>query len=294
MIRPSLRTRVETPGLIVVPVVYDALSARVASEAGFEAVSLGSMSVTATLYGLPDTGFMSLGDMVDHVRRIRAAVPEVMIVADAEAGFGNPVHVVRAVRELEAAGADALHIEDQLFGKHLTLQPEMASAEVTAAKISAAVDARSSSECLIIARTDTQWATPRDPGQVFGPEEAIRRSNLFAEAGADMVLLPATPFDQMTQVAAEINVPVISTAMMCPDDTKWSDFEGTGVKGILYHDVGINSAIVGVRKALNGLASSQSLAGAREHLLPSPEVDVFLGIEKVLETAQRFCVIPCN
>ena len=291
MTRPSLRSRVETPGLIVIPVIYDALSARVASEAGFEAVSLGSMSVTATLYGLPDTGFMSLGDMVDHVRRIRAAVPEVMIVADAEAGFGNPVHVVRVVRELEVAGADALHIEDQLFGKHLTVQPEMASAELTAAKIEAAVDARSSNEFLIIARTDTQWATPRDSDQSFGPEEAIRRCNIFAEAGADMVLLPATPFDQMAQVAAEIQVPVISTAMLCPDDTKWSDFEGTGLKAILYHDVGINSAIVGVRKALHGLASAQSLAGAREHLLPFAEVDEFLGIDEIRETARRFGVI---
>jgi len=291
MSRPSLRTRVETPGLLVVPVVFDALSARVAAEAGFEAVSVGSMSVTATLYGLPDTGFMSLGDMVDHVRRIRAAVPQLMIVADAEAGFGNPVHVVRAVRELEAAGADALHIEDQLFGKHLTIRPEIASAEITAAKISAAVEARSSSECLIIARTDTQWATPREPDQRFGLEEAVRRSNLFAQAGADMILLPATPFDQMSQVATEINVPVISTAMLCPDDTTWSDFESTGVKAILYHDVGINSAIVGVRKALNGLASSQSLAGAREHLLPFAEVDAFLGIDEIRATAQRFGVI---
>lgn len=288
----TFRTRLEGPQLVVVPVIFDAMSARVAFEAGFDVLSVGSLAVTASKYGLPDAGYMSIGDMADYVRNVRFAVPGSVIIADAEAGFGNAVHVVRAVRELEAAGANAFHIEDQLFGKHVTDRPWIESAEVTAQKIAAAVDARSSSECVVIGRTDTQWAASRDPKQIYGPEEVIRRSNLYVEAGADMILLPATPFDQMATIVAEIKAPVMTTAAMISDETTWSDVASTGIKVLLYHDIGINSAINGIRCALRGLAASQSLAGARDHLMPSMEIDPFLGVEELREVAARFDVLP--
>lgn len=292
MSRPSFRTRLEQPQLIAVPVIFDAMSARVAFEAGFDVLSIGSLAVSASKYALPDTGFMSLDDMADCVRNVRYAVPESTIIADAEAGFGNAVHVVRTVRVLEAAGANAFHIEDQLFGKHVTHRPLIESAEVTADKIAAAVSARSSSECVVIGRTDTQWATPLDGDQSYGTDEVIRRSNLFVEAGADMILLPLTPLEQMATIVAEINAPVMTSAALLPDDTTWSDVENTGLKVLLYHDIGINAAIANMRRVFNDLATSHSLASARSHLMPSMEIDSFLGIDELRETAARFSVLP--
>lgn len=288
----SLRERLKGPDLVVVPVIFDAMSARVAFEAGFDVLSIGSLAVSASKYAIPDTGFMTLNDLSEHVRNVRAAVPESLIIADGEAGFGNAVHVVRAVKTLEAAGANAVHIEDQIFGKHVTDRPWMETAEVTAEKIAAAVSARSSEEFVVIARTDTEWAKPRDPKGAYGPEEAIRRSNLYVEAGADMILLPATPYENLHRMAAEIKAPLMTANLMLPPEATWTEVEAKGLRVLLYFDIGINSAITGMRRALNGLVASRSISGAQDYLMPSAEIDQLMGSNELREVAVRFNVFP--
>lgn len=291
-VRSSLRERLDGSSLTTVPVIFDAMSARVAFEAGFDVLSIGSLALSASKFALPDTGFITLNDVTEHVQNVRAAVPESIIIADGEAGFGNAAHVVRAVKVLEAAGANAVHIEDQLFGKHVTVRPWMENAKATADKIAAAASARSSDDFIVIGRTDTHWATSRNEGETYGPEEAIRRSNLYAEAGADMILLPILPLDQMASVVAEVNAPVMTSNAILPAETTWTDVEKTGVKVLLYFDIGINSAITGMRRALQGLAASQSLASVVGHMMPSSEIDKLMGSEELREIAVKFEVFP--
>lgn len=290
--RLSLRARLDAPGLIVVPVIFDAMSARVAFEAGFDVMDIGSLALSASKYAVPDTGFITLNDMADHVRNVRAAVPGSIIIADGEAGFGNAAQVVRSVNVLEAAGANAVHIEDQLFGKHVTNRPWLETAKITADKIAAAVSARSSDEFIVIGRTDTQWAQSRIPDVVYGPDEYIERSNLFIEAGADMMLLPATSFENMETVAAAIKVPVMAPAMQTPLNTTWDEVEATGLKMLLYHDLGINSAITNMRRVMQHLAAHKSLAGVSEHMMSGAAIDELMGSNELRNVAVKFNVFP--
>ena len=290
--RLSLRARLDASGLIVVPVIFDAMSARVAFEAGFDTIDIGSLALSASKYALPDTGFINLNDMAEHVRNVRAAVPESIIIADGEAGFGNAAQVVRAVNVLEAAGANAVHIEDQLFGKHVTNRPWLETAKVTADKIAAAVDARTSDEFVVIGRTDTQWAQPRDPDKAFPADEYIERSNLFVEAGADMILLPATSFDKMAEVSSAVRAPVIAPAIQVPPETTWEEVEATGLKVLLYHDLGINSAITNMRRVMQHLAAHRSLGGVSEHLMTGAAIDELMGSNELRDIAVKFNVFP--
>src|SRR3954452_13527064 len=142
---------------VLAPGAYDALSARMAEQAGFGAVYMTGFGASASLLGRPDIGLLSFGEMVDHARRLVQAVG-IPVIADADDGYGNPLNVVRTVREHEAAGVAALHIEDQAAPKrcgHMEGKDVIDAAEM-AEKVHAAVEARRSPDLVIIARTDAR------------------------------------------------------------------------------------------------------------------------------------------
>jgi hypothetical protein len=166
---------------MVAPGCYDALGARLVEEAGFPALYMTGFGSAASRLGRPDVGLMTLPEMVDNTRRIEQAL-EIPVIADADTRYGNPINVIRSVREYEAAGAAAIHLEDQVMPKkcgHMEGQAVIPAAEM-AAKVSAAVDARRSSDFLIIARTDAR--------SVEGLEAAIDRARLYRRAGADVTV----------------------------------------------------------------------------------------------------------
>ena len=166
------------------PGLLDALSARLVEQAGFDAVYMTGFGTTASLLGRPDVGLLGLAEMVDNARRITATIT-VPLVADADTGYGNPINVIRTVREYERAGVAALHIEDQVMPKrcgHMENKQVIDTASMTA-KIRAAVAARSSDEFLVIARTDSR--------ATHGLDEALRRASAFADAGADVLFVEA-------------------------------------------------------------------------------------------------------
>src|ERR1700724_2240027 len=150
----SLRELIAAGEMVLAPGCYDALGARLIEEAGFPAVYMTGFGTSAAHLGRPDVGLVSMSEMVDNVRRIVEAV-DLPVIADADTGYGNPINVIRTVREYERAGVAALHIEDQVApkkcghmeGKHVVPVAEMVE------KVRAAVDARASSDLLIIART---------------------------------------------------------------------------------------------------------------------------------------------
>jgi 2,3-dimethylmalate lyase len=196
-----LRELLRGNGMCVAPGAFDSLSAKMICNAGFPALYVTGFGVTASALGKPDMGFITLDEMTDTVRRM-AQVATIPLIADAEAGFGNALNTMRAVREYEAAGIAGLHIEDQCIPRHYKPDgmPQVVPAQEHVEKIHAAVEARSDADFCIIARTDALGR--------HGIAEAVRRGNLYAEAGADMIFVHgAKEADDLRVIAGEIHAP---------------------------------------------------------------------------------------
>jgi 2-methylisocitrate lyase-like PEP mutase family enzyme len=204
MNRQDFRARVAAPRPLLCPGVYDALSAALVEQAGFEAAYLSGASIAYTRLGAPDIGLVSLAEVADVLSCIseRVALP---VIVDAETGFGNALNVQRTVRLLERAGAAAIQLEDQDFPKrcgHLQGKGLIPAAEMVG-KIRAAVDARQ--HALIIARTDAI--------AVEGFAPALERAERYREAGADVLFIEAPEsIAQMQQMAARFaaHVPLLA------------------------------------------------------------------------------------
>lgn len=167
-------------GVVAMPGAINALSARLIEREGFDAMYLSGAVLANSVGGVPDVGLMTLTESEAHSARI-AESTTIPIIADADTGYGGPENAARTVRTLEAAGVSGIHLEDQEFPKrcgHLegkTLVPESEFVE----KIAAAAEAKTSQDFVLIARTDARG--------VDGYDEAVRRANLYVEAGADAV-----------------------------------------------------------------------------------------------------------
>jgi len=182
--RARLRALLDAGEPVLAPGAYDALTARLVEQAGFDAVYMTGFGSTASLLGRPDVGLLGQAEMADNARRM-AAVVDVPLIADADTGYGNPINVVRTVREYEQAGVAALHLEDQVSPKrcgHMSGKQVVPSSEMEA-KIRAASDARTDPDFVIIARTDVV--------QVDGVDAGIDRARRFADAGADVLFVEA-------------------------------------------------------------------------------------------------------
>jgi len=196
-----LKALVNAPELLMMPGVHDALSARIAENAGFDAVTAAGFAATGALLGRPDSSQLSATEMADHYARICEAV-DIPVFVDADTGFGNVTNVRRTIREFERAGVAGLFIEDQIFPKRCGHTPGkgVVPVEEYLGKLKAALDARRDPDFVIMARTDALG--------VIGIDEAIARGQMAAELGADMVFVeaPGTP-EEMRRVCAEIDAP---------------------------------------------------------------------------------------
>lgn len=192
----SLRARLAEPTILMAPGAYDGLSANLAAQAGAEAVYMTGFGVSGSTLGRPDVGLMSATEMADRTRALAEACAGTPLIADGDTGHGGVLNVGRMVRLYEQAGAAAIQIEDQVFPKrcgHMAGKAVIDAGEA-AAKIKAAVDARASDEFLIIARTDARAVTTLD--------DALRRGEAFAEAGADVIFIEAPQsLEEMRKVA---------------------------------------------------------------------------------------------
>jgi 2-methylisocitrate lyase-like PEP mutase family enzyme len=202
-LRRTLRDLVARKEGVVVPGAYDAVSARLVERAGFPAVYMTGYGTSASRLGLPDLGFAGLAEMADHARNLAAAVG-IPLIADADTGYGNALNVRRTVQAYEAAGVAALHIEDQMAPKrcgHLSGHQIVPRAEF-AGKIRAAVEARTDPDLLVIARTDAISAESFD--------EALRRGEAAAKAGADMLFIEAPRSEaEVARVAEAFDTPLL-------------------------------------------------------------------------------------
>lgn len=208
-----LRSRLQQKDILIAPGVYDALTAALAVDAGFEALYLSGAAVSYTRLGRPDIGLTSVSEMADTMALIadRVSVP---VVVDADAGFGNALNAQRTMRQYERAGASALQLEDQSHPKrcgHLRDKKLIGSQEMCG-KIKAMVDARNSDNTLLIARTDAI--------AVEGYAAAIDRAELYLEAGADVLFIEAPQSkDQLNEIGQRFNARVPLLANMVEGGT---------------------------------------------------------------------------
>lgn len=180
----ELRALLASPPILVAPGIYDALTALLASQAGFKALYLSGASIAYTRFGRPDLGLVGMDEVAETLMAIRERVAAPIIV-DADTGFGNALNVQRTVKRFARSGADAIQLEDQTFPKrcgHLDEKRVVPTAEMVG-KIKAALDARPSSDVLVVARTDA-----------IGPEglaAALDRAEAYRDAGADVLFIEA-------------------------------------------------------------------------------------------------------
>lgn len=226
----GLRARVREGGSIVALGAHDGLTARIAERAGIEAIYHGGYALAAHQFGLPDVGLVGRAEVVENVRRVRAAT-SLPIIVDADTGYGSEAGAWLAVRELEAAGANAVQIEDQVSPKrcgHMEGK-EVIPADEMVLKVRAAVSARRSYDTLIIARSDAL--------QVTGLDDVIDRCNAYGEAGADFVFVDAPrSVEEYEAIAARCSKPCVANMSETGRSPEIStpDLEGMGYRLVIF------------------------------------------------------------
>ena len=276
--RKKLKELVQARRGVIVPGAFNALSAKVIEDLGFEAIYVTGAGVTNMWFGMPDQGFMGLADIADHTARIRDAV-NVPLLVDADTGFGNALNVIHTVRTLERAGADCIQLEDQVAPKrcgHFSGK-EVISTEEAVNKIKAAVDARRDADLMIMARTDA--------AATLGFEAAVERAQKFAEAGADILFVEAvTQADEVRALPQRLPQPQLMN-MVIGGRTPIFNAQQLGELGygiVLYANAALQGAVVGMQKALTVLRDEKEVQEAsglvtpfaeRQRLVGKPEWD---------------------
>ncbi|MNJ87753.1 2,3-dimethylmalate lyase [compost metagenome] len=250
-----LRDKVYARRGLLVPGAFNALSARVIADLGFEALYITGAGVTNMYFGMPDQGFIGLNELADHTARIRDAV-EIPIIVDADTGFGNALNVRHTIRTLERAGADAVQLEDQVSPKrcgHFNGKEVISCAEMVG-KIHAAVDARSDAGMLIMARTDAR--------SVHGFEDALERAARYSEAGADILFVEATETaDEIRRLPQALDKPQLVNLVIGGKTPIFSadELAGLGYGIVLYANAALQGAVAGMQKALTVLRDTHRL-----------------------------------
>jgi len=202
-----VRQLLDQHGQLVMPGVYDALSAKIAARAGFEVVFITGYSLSATLLGEPDFGLLTQTEVVNAATRI-CSVIDTPVIVDADTGYGNAVNVIRTVEELTRAGAAGMFLEDQVWPKrcgHMQGK-QVIALEEQLNKLRAAIDARKDRNFFIVARTDSR--------QALGLNEAITRGLAFKEAGADAVFIEAPQSkEEMQEIASRVPGPLVANML---------------------------------------------------------------------------------
>ncbi len=253
--RKQLKQLVEARSGLIVPGAFNALSATVIADLGFQAIYVTGAGVTNMWFGMPDQGFMGLHEIAEHTARIRDAV-QVPLIVDADTGFGNARNTYHAVRTLERAGADCIQLEDQVAPKrcgHFNGK-EVISTEEAVDKIKAAVDARRDGDLLIMARTDA--------AATHGFEAAVERAQRFAEAGADILFVEAvTEAEQVRALPQRLPTPQLMN-MVIGGKTPIFNADQLGELGygiVLYANAALQGAVMGMQNALTTLRDAKEV-----------------------------------
>lgn len=273
------------PGSFILPGAYDAMSARLIEEIGFQAIYATGAGISNAQLGWADVGLTSLKEVVDIVARM-TDVTTIPIVVDADTGFGNAINVIRTVREFERAGVAAIQMEDQVSPKkcgHFNGK-DVISKEEMVGKIKAAVDTRKDENLAIIARTDAL--------AVNGMEDALDRANAYAEAGADIIFVEApTTMEQLKQITSSLKgIPQVINLVEGGKTPLISlkEAEAIGFKIMLCANTVLRSAIKGITESLRILKAEGSHENVHELICTWEERQSLFKLNQIKEWENKY------
>ena len=288
--KDQLPIRLRQPQVLLAPGVYDALTALVAEQAGFEALYLSGASIAYTRLGRSDVGLTTFSEVQDTLARIteRVTVP---VIVDADTGFGNAINVQRTVRGFERAGAAMLQLEDQAFPKrcgHLDGKTVVSSAEMCG-KLRAALDARHSQATLILARTDAL--------AIEGLEAALDRAEAYLECGVDALFIEALQTPQQMDIACKRfahRIPLLAN-MVEGGKTPVQSAQLLGERGfrIVIFPGGTARAVAHTLQAYyRSLYTHQTTVPMQPSMLDFDQLNALIGTPELLALGQRYAPGP--
>lgn len=279
----SLAQRLQQPGLIVTPGVYDGVSARLADRFGFDCLYMTGYGTVASSLALPDAGLASYSDMLARVAMTARAV-RTPFIADGDTGYGGLLNVAHTVRGYEAAGASAIQLEDQVFPKKCGHTPnrKVIPAEDMVRKIRVAVEARSSKDFLIVARTDARTA--------HGLDEALRRAELYGKAGADILFVESPESeDEMRRICERCDKPLVANMVEGGRTPVKSQqvLEQLGYKLAIFPVTALLAATQAMAAVYGALKLSGSSDAMPQTLLPFSELSELMGFQDVWDFEKK-------
>jgi carboxyvinyl-carboxyphosphonate phosphorylmutase len=283
--RVSLRDQLEDRNkIIVLPGVFDALSAKIAENVGFEAMFQTGYGSSAALLGMPDFGLLNSGETVDNAMRIIRAV-RVPVLVDADTGYGNPLNVWRLIRDLESLGAAGIFLEDQVWPKrcgHMVGKDVIPKDEYIL-KLKAALEARQSKDFIIVARTDA-----RAP---IGLGEAIERGKAYKKAGADVIFVEAPrSVEELKKVANEIDAPLV--ANMIEDgvtpNLSAKELLKLGYRIAVFPLSAIYSATFAMKQVLTELKNTGTTKDTRNIMVTFKDFNEFMNLDHFIDLERRY------
>jgi len=270
--------------ILVMPGCHDALSAKIIETVGFKAVTMGGYAATAASLAKPDVSILSLTENVGITRNIVQAV-DLPLFVDGDTGHGNVTNVQRTVREFESAGVAGLFIEDQVFPKrcgHMEGKQIIPTVEMVA-KLKAAVDARVDEDLVIMARTDAIATS--------GINEAIDRSNIYKEAGADLIFVEApTSLEEMKYINESIDAPTLAIQIeggKTPFLTT-KELEDLGFNIVVYPNATVYATAWALKELWEGLMRDGTTKNFMDKMICFDDFNTFVGLDKVRELESHY------
>jgi len=270
---------------LLIPGAYDAFSAKILKQAGFEVIYMTGSGVTASLTGMPDVGLLTMTEMVNQARNI-VNTADMPLICDADTGYGNPINAIRTVKEYERAGVAGIHLEDQVAPKkcgHFEGK-QVIPAEEMVKKIEAAIFARRDADFLFIARTDAR--------SVYGLEEALERARLYVEAGADMIFVESpqsaeeleTISEKLSDIPLLVNMVEGGKTPILPFD----ELKAMGFKIVLYPTCGIRAVAKTLQELADHLFAYKDTLKFEKRLVSFEGRNRITGLAYIKELEERF------
>ena len=279
-----VRRHLNEKGQLVMPGVFDALSAKIASHAGFEVIFITGYSLSATLLGEPDFGLLTQTEVVSAAQRI-CSVTDTPVIVDADTGYGNAINVIRTVQDLSRAGAAGMFLEDQVWPKrcgHMKGK-QVIPLDEQLKKLRAALEARNDHDFYIVARTDAR--------QALGLTEAITRGIAFKETGADAVFVEAPENkEEMKEIARHVPGPLVAnmlergvTPLMSPQELK-----DLGFDLIVWPLAPVYSVAQSLAEVYSTLRRDGSTTAILDRLMPFDDFNEIVGLEQKYSLDRKY------
>jgi len=281
----SLKERLEKKDeIIVLPGVYDALSARIAQNVGFNAAFQTGYGTSATLLGMPDFGFLNAGETIDNARRIINSV-DIPILVDIDTGYGSPLNVWRTVTDIEKLGAGGIFLEDQVWPKrcgHMKGK-SVISKDDYVQKLKAAIDARKSKDFIIVARTDSLAQ--------YGIDEAIERGKEFQKIGADVIFIEAPKtLEEMKKITAEIDAPLLANMIEegVTPNLPAKDLEKLGFRMVVFPLSALYSSTYAIKNVFLSLQKTGMTKNLKKKMITFKEFNDFVNLPKYNQLEKKY------